>query len=255
MGELDEYQNADPSAYADGVPKENTAQDGSGGYFQAKNLDDVDALVDEIMALLDPENTKYNRVHEAHSGRFGTVAGGATEMHGLMGAIAATGGFSYRPGEHSPTKGMVLSVHPEASKIIDVKDLKPKDIKDYIAKNKDLLKDKNNYIGAWHDKESGKIFLDVSTIVPDHATAVKLSNQYGQRAYYDLSTGTEVTVMSGNDPRAHQTANAPGTQEQKAGKGKMDLHVLTSDATDEEITKMIEAIKKSQTAYDNTRAS
>ena len=71
------------------------------------------------------------------------------------------GGFTYQPLAHdSLTEGYALSIHPERSAAFDASSLKLKDLTKYVAKNKDLLKDKDNYIGAWHDPASNfKIFL------------------------------------------------------------------------------------------------
>lgn len=105
------------------------------------------------------------------------------------------GGFTYQPlSQEEPTEGYAISIHPDRSFAADASDLEYEDIESYILKNADLLSQESNYLGAWHDPASGKVFLDVSRVTNDPSEAHELALQYDQIAYFDLGKGASVTV-------------------------------------------------------------
>jgi len=50
----------------------------------------------------------------------------------------------------------------------------------------------NNCIGCW--VHGGRLYIDVSTVCDDYATAVELGRRNNQIAIYDLNQGTEITL-------------------------------------------------------------
>ena len=105
------------------------------------------------------------------------------------------GGFTYQPfSDLEPTEGFALSIHPERSFATDASRLKFNDLVKYVMKNRDLLSDKENFLGAWHDPDSHKVFLDISRVVKDRSRATHLARQHDQIAYFDLKTKQSVTV-------------------------------------------------------------
>ena len=79
----------------------------------------------------------------------------------------------------------MVSIHRGREHIFEVDKIKPSDIARYVRENKDLLKQKENYVGAWHDPSSGKVFLDVSV----RATSSKDVSDLG-RSTDSLPTST-----------------------------------------------------------------
>jgi hypothetical protein len=138
---------------------------------------------------------KANPYHDG-KGKFTTAdgaAGGLTEMFGRV--QKPDGGFTYSPSHKSePTEGYALSIYPDRSFAVDAKDLKLKHLVDYAIKNKDLLHQPGNHIGAWHDAGTGKVFLDVSMVTHDEKQAHTLALKHDQIAYFDLKKGASVTV-------------------------------------------------------------
>jgi hypothetical protein len=105
------------------------------------------------------------------------------------------GGFTYQPfTAHSPTEGFALSIHPERSVVLDARSMSLTNLVDFVQANRVLLRNPGNFMGAWHDPASGKVFLDVSTVTTNERQARQLALSHDQIAYYDLKRGTSVTV-------------------------------------------------------------
>lgn len=111
----------------------------------------------------------------------------------LLEAVRAKGGFTYGVVSHrSPRDGFVLSLHPERSESHDVATLTPVKLREYMKRNRDLLKQKGNFFGAW--KDGDKVYLDVSTVTKDRNEATRLALAHDQIAFYDLGKGESVDV-------------------------------------------------------------
>ena len=105
------------------------------------------------------------------------------------------GGFTYQPDNFTqPAKGFAVSPFPENSFAIDFKDFTAKDLINYISDHKKLFKNKDTYLGAWHDPETDKIFLDISVVKELEDEAKKLALKYDQIAYFDLAQGKSIDV-------------------------------------------------------------
>lgn len=137
------------------------------------------------------------------------------------------GGFTYQPlSEHEPSVGYALSIHPERSFAKDADELEFEDVLDYVVKNEDLLSQKGSYLGAWHDPESGKVFLDISRVTDDEDEARDLALVHDQIAYFDLGKGMSVTVnpeaTSGGVTNVRQ-ASSPNRWAHLSRKGRAAL--------------------------------
>lgn len=125
---------------------------------------------------------------------------GGGQWVGEFGALLADiakpdGGFTYSLStHHRPTEGFALSLHQDREQTADVIAITPESIVAYAVKNWDLLKESNNYLGAWHNPENDKVYFDVSTVVQDPEEAATLGRAHGQLAYYDLKAGKAVTL-------------------------------------------------------------
>lgn len=180
---------------------------------------DIPALLDELLSMPEDELNKLNpnSIQEAQ------------DLTGLFKKISQPdGGFTYKPDTHEqPTSGYVVSTYPERSKGYDLKDLKLVDLASYIVHNQDLLSQHDHYFGAWHDPESGKVFLDTVTVVNDPTTAYELAKENDQIAYHDLSTGKSVVVnpnaTSGGQVNGGQ-AGAQAGERPEAGGHSQNVH-------------------------------
>jgi hypothetical protein len=116
---------------------------------------------------------------------------------GLIERLNAEGGFTYNTkSEKSPTEGFVVSPYKDRETILDTKTLKPMDFANFIVKNNDLLSKPKHYFGAWHNKDDGKVYLDVAIVAAKAAEAEKLSRQNKQLAYFDLGKKETVNVQA-----------------------------------------------------------
>jgi hypothetical protein len=146
---------------------------------------------------------KFNEHHDEH-GRFAESDGPSRADTRLWNRVEKQGGFTNQPfsGEN-PKTGFALSLFPEREEAIKCAEFDPGDIHTYIGANKDALKQEGNYLGAWHDVETGIVYLDVSKITPSADEAFRLCQQYSQEGYYDL--GTTSTVITKDEAERRRT--------------------------------------------------
>jgi len=105
------------------------------------------------------------------------------------------GGFTYALATgKEPRWGFSVSIRPDLSTPFDPKNLKFSDLSSFVQKNMALFNDKENYIGAWHNPETGGGFLDVSRVVGSAKEAERLSLKHDQIGYYVLHEGHSVIV-------------------------------------------------------------
>jgi len=126
------------------------------------------------------------------------------KVEGILDAIGrADGGFTYHAvtGDQ-PKVGFALSLHPDREAIMDDSKATVVALASYAAKNWDLLKETNNYMGGWHNPEDGKVYLDVSTVVDSAAEAERLCREANQIAYFDLVKGQSIKVVGGRHAKA-----------------------------------------------------
>lgn len=67
----------------------------------------------------------------------------------------------------------------------------PAVLSSFLKDNRSTLT-RGDYLGLWHDKESGKVFLDVSQNVPDRAKAEALGRRRDQISIWDVVNGKEI---------------------------------------------------------------
>ena len=131
---------------------------------------------------------------------------GRTSSEELGKLLLDKGGFTYQPyTNQSPTSGLVVSTYPKFEQIIEsASDAEPHMIKEsisgYINDNwNKFRKDQRAHFGGWWDKDSDRIYLDLSTIVEDHDEAMSLAKEHKQEAYFDLSTFETIQVGARDD--------------------------------------------------------
>jgi len=106
-----------------------------------------------------------------------------------------SGGFTFQPiGDHTPKDGFAVSPFPDRSAAFKLADFRPSDLMSYYAKNRDVFRNPGHFLGAWHDKESGMVFLDISVVKKTRGEAARTALAKDQIAYYALAAGKQVTV-------------------------------------------------------------
>lgn len=137
------------------------------------------------------------------SGKF-TESGGGGTTHGSHGPeyskLLSTirqpdAGFTvHAVTGKQPVKGYALSMFKGRETVKPVKDLTLLDLARFAKQNKDLLSQKDNYFGAWHNPANHAVYLDVSKIVSTPAEAERLGREHSQLAYFDLGHGRSVDI-------------------------------------------------------------
>lgn len=177
-------------------------------------VDSIGLKAKEALALMH-DFPKAGRKDVADVGTTEEVARQA--LHKMFDRIMQPdGGFTYQPvTKDEPTKGFALSIYPDKSFAKDAKDFSFDDLVNYAVSNKDSFNQKDHYIGAWHDPESHKVFLDVSVVKQDAKEAEELCKKHDQIAYFDLEHFKSVTVnrdaTSGGVAKGEQDGQETGT--------------------------------------------
>jgi hypothetical protein len=132
---------------------------------------------------LDP----YKRWAQAHP-----KAGGD-----LLQRLQQEGGFTYHVmSGNSPKTGYVVSPYKAHERVLNVSTLTPMDLAHYVVDHQDLLSKPDHYFGSWHNKDDGKVYLDVAVVTDDAEKAEQLSRENAQLAYFDLGKMETVNVRS-----------------------------------------------------------
>jgi len=132
----------------------------------------------------------------------------ARETQELVRKLIDDGGFTYDPIEKDfPTSGLVVSTYPGDEEIIEIPD--PDDIDEealksavsaYVDRHWDaFVENELAHFGGWWDKDTGRIYLDMSTIVDSHEDAIRLASEHKQEAYFDLSSFETIRVGARDD--------------------------------------------------------
>jgi HK97 family phage portal protein len=130
------------------------------------------------------------------------------------------GGFTYHPNTNTqPTSGFAVSTYPEKEMIVEwneevatgqMENLRSQ-LRAYVKKHRqEFIKNGKAHFGGWYDKESGRIYFDMSTIVGSAKEADMLSRQHKQEAYFNLETFETIKVGARDDSK-------PRTKEPKVG--------------------------------------
>jgi len=87
-----------------------------------------------------------------------------------------------------PADGFMVSTYPKRSVVVDGP-VKEADVASFLAKNKDVLKRPDNFLGTWYEEATGKTHLDISKRFTDKRKAFKTAERHNQLAIYDVATG------------------------------------------------------------------
>ena len=125
----------------------------------------------------------------------------------ILEEIFLEGGVSYNisTGEANPKSGFMVSILG-FEKQFDMDKVNDKNIKDYVSENADQLWGSNRYLGAWLDKDTDKVVLDISVNISDVTNACYTGIINKQKCVYDCFYKNYISLPS------PQTA---GTEAQK----------------------------------------
>lgn len=151
------------------------------------------------------EVQKFNPYH-GKDGRFASAPGGGGAVGGISHRTVTGGGISIHvKSGKEPKSGYMCAVYSDRAEWIKgdaVKDpaKRTEAIKKFMEKNKDVLADKNNYLGTWYDTESGNISLDISRNFRNKNQAVKYAREHNEKAIWDVKNMVEIpTGGTGNN--------------------------------------------------------
>lgn len=109
----------------------------------------------------------------------------------LADLLSREGGFTVHPSTGAKRQtGKAIAVEG-AEGVFDQDANLAANIEQWLAAHADELSQEGMHIGGWLDRESGKVYLDVSEVVSTHRQARKLLKERNQLAYYDLGSGKE----------------------------------------------------------------
>jgi hypothetical protein len=111
--------------------------------------------------------------------------------------IFLEGGISYNitTGEVNPTTGFMVSILG-FEKQFDADKVSDKNIKDYVSENADQLWGGNRFLGAWLDKDTYKVVLDISVNITDVTNACYTGIINKQKCIYDCYTKNYISLPS-----------------------------------------------------------
>lgn len=111
-------------------------------------------------------------------------------------------GFTVSPQGNVPTRGYMVSV-PGRTRIVSAEDMKGPNqgaiVSDYARRNADALKDPRAHMGAWQDRATGKVHLDVSHNISRQRDAVSAGRTRNQIAIWDVKRKREIRTGGTGD--------------------------------------------------------
>lgn len=115
--------------------------------------------------------------------------------HRLLTETLANGGSTVSvtaPEAPTPQTGYAVAL-PLCERIVPLVSLTVDAIETYVVdRTNDLWSHPGAYVGAWVN--DGSAYLDLSMVIEDKATALKVGAEYRQIAIYDLANGVEITL-------------------------------------------------------------
>jgi hypothetical protein len=142
------------------------------------------------------------------------------------------GGFTVDPHAGKDLKeGYLVAIYPDRSR--QVRSLNREEIREYVRENEDLLIQSGHTVSAWHDPDTGYVWLDVSMVTSDKRDAIQLAKEFDRHSVFDLGTGNVInTEGAGNSSYPFVFARANPNHD-KAGKfaAKNGTPVSGSDQT------------------------
>lgn len=118
----------------------------------------------------------------------------------IVDRVRANGGLSVKMVDGSePTSGYMVAKGGSKGAILDADDFYdpvkgPKALGDFMKQYKRDLGSGKSYLGLWHNKEDGKVYLDVSDNITDRAKAVSAGKRRNQISIWDVANFAEIAT-------------------------------------------------------------
>jgi hypothetical protein len=107
------------------------------------------------------------------------------------------------------TKAYAVAVHPDRELILDHEPT-VEEIRDYVNKNRDLLRLSHKSLGTWRNPDNGQFYLDIVETHPDLNKALEIARKHNQISIYDLEHGQEIKVPYDTGGPQSPTEQTPG---------------------------------------------
>jgi len=144
---------------------------------------------------------------------------GAGVADSILLRVRENGGLSVNMVDGSePTSGYMVAKGAQFGSIVSADDFYdpikgPKILADYFKKHKKELGRGKNYLGLWHNKDDGQVYLDVSENIQDRERAISAGQKQDQISIWDVTnfaeietggTGNVGKTRSGRDTKEHR---------------------------------------------------
>lgn len=106
--------------------------------------------------------------------------------------ILSNGGVTLSLQGHEPNQGYAYSPYPELERVLPAHGLTPAHVHQYLVDNQTALSQPGNHLGAWHDTQSGNVFLDISHVGPATPETIAEAKKANQLAIFDLANFNEI---------------------------------------------------------------
>jgi hypothetical protein len=161
--------------------------------------------------------------HYAHTqsdhGNWARGGMGAGVAESILTRVRENGGLSVNMVDGSePTSGYMVAKGAQFGSIVSADDFYdpikgPKILADYFKQHKKELGRGKNYLGLWHNKDDGQVYLDVSENIQDRERAISAGQKQDQISIWDVTnfaeietggTGNVGKTRSGRDTKEHR---------------------------------------------------
>ena len=155
----------------------------------------------EIIQGVKKHGTHDQKTH----GNWATGGMGAGVADSILSRVRENGGLSVNMVDGSePTSGYMVAKGAKYGSVVSADDFYdpikgPKILADYMKKHKAELGGGKNYLGLWHNKEDGQVYLDVSENIQDKERAISAGQKQDQISIWDVTNFAEIeTGGTGN---------------------------------------------------------
>jgi hypothetical protein len=191
------------------------------GFVVYENFETEEPLLIEGGTLLDFDEpfAKHGTHDQSTHGNWATGGMGAGVADSILARVRENGGLSVNMVDGSePTSGYMVAKGAQFGSIVSADDFYdpikgPKALADYFKRHKKELGAGKNYLGVWHNKDDGQVYLDVSENIQDRERAISAGQKQDQISIWDVTnfaeietggTGSVEKTGSGRDTKEHR---------------------------------------------------
>lgn len=141
---------------------------------------------------------KHGTHDQSSHGNWANGGIGAGVAQSVLDRVAENGGLSVKLVDGSePTGGYMVAKGSQYGSVASAADFYdatkgPKILADYLKTHKKTLGNANNYLGLWHNKDDGNVYLDVSENIQDKGRAISAGAKRDQISIWDVANFAEI---------------------------------------------------------------